>query len=134
MSEFLAVIVVALAAYRLARAVAVDTISDRPRAWLYERAFYVPQLEAVDESIDWDDVARGVIPHPRERIAPEVQTRSTVAAYAYGLISCAFCAGWWISLALWVFWAGWHPSRVYFVEMVAVAGAQAIFAAKGTTP
>lgn len=126
-----AVVIVALAAHRIARAVAVDTISDRVRGFVYERAFRVPQLEEV-ERVDWDDVARGVVAPPEERIAPAVQTKSVVWAYIYGLLSCPHCAGFWLSLAGWVLFAGWHPGRVWFVEMVAVAGAQSIMSAKGT--
>jgi hypothetical protein len=133
-ATLVAIVVVALAAYRVARAISVDTISDRPRGWVYERAFRVPALEPI-ETTTWDDevlVARGIIPAPEERVAPAVQTISQPWAYVYGLLSCPFCSGFWVSLAGWVVYAGWHPSRQWFVHAVAAAGAQAIFAARGT--
>jgi hypothetical protein len=128
----LAIVVVALAAHRAARAITTDTISDRPRAWVYDHAFHHPALEPA-ESFDWNHAAQveaGIIPAPEERVAPEPQTVSTLWAYVYGLLSCPHCSGFWISIVLWWGWREVDDLRVW-IAAGAVAGLQSVISAKG---
>lgn len=97
MTALLRVLIVGLAAYRLARAVSVDTITDPARAWLYEAA-YGPDGEA-EGGWGW--------------------------RWIYGLLSCGYCCGFWISLGLYALWVNAGGSRP-FVAAVAVAGAASI--------
>lgn len=106
-ARFLEIVAVGLAAYRLARLVALDTITDPARAWLYRHAFTPPA---------YDD-------------PPTVRNRAW--AWVYDLVSCVFCVSVWVSLGLWfafvptvswrnLLWAG------------AVAGTASILAAVDT--
>lgn len=128
-----AVVVVALAAHRAARAITTDTITDRPRAWVYEHAFSHPKLLDVGGMgwLDSDEAEAGIIPHPDERVAPEPQTISKGWAYLYGLLSCPHCSGFWVSIGLWWAWREVDDLRVW-IAAGAVAGLQSIFSAKGT--
>ncbi len=125
----LGVVLVALAAHRAARAITTDTISDRPRAWVYDHAFAHPALLPVTP---WnpDEVEAGVIPPPEERVAPEPQTVSKLWAYAYGLLSCPHCSGFWISILLWWGWSEVDDLRVW-IAAGAAAGLQSVISAKG---
>lgn len=127
----LGIVIVALAAHRAARAITTDTISDRPRAWVYDRAFAHPQLIDIG-GMDWnpDEVEAGVIPPPEERVAPPVQTVSKLWAYVYGLLSCPHCSGFWISIALWALWYNAADLRVW-IAAGAAAGLQSVISAKG---
>lgn len=127
----LGIIVCALAAHRAARGITTDTITDRPRAWLYDHAFRHPVL--VDEGgMPWnpDEVEAGIIAPPEERVAPPAQTISRFWAYAYGLASCPHCCGFWISIALWALWWNVDDLRVW-IAAGAVAGLQSVVSAKG---
>lgn len=99
----LRVLVVGLAAYRLARAVANDSITEPFRDWLYVGAY-------------------GDDPQPGDEPVGGIFWR-----WAYALVSCPFCIGFWISLALYALWvnAGWTRP---FIGAVAVAGVAALLA------
>lgn len=125
----LGVIVVALAAHRAARALSTDTITDRMRAYVYDRAFFHLALPDVDD-VDWDEVEAGLIPPPPERVAPPAQTRSYGWAYLYGGLSCPHCCGWWLSIGGWALWRNVDGSRVW-IAAVAVAGLQSVISARG---
>lgn len=128
----LGVVLVALCAHRAARAITTDTITDRPRAWVYDHAFHHPALEPVgiDEWNARAEAEAGVIMPPAERVAPEAQTISKPWAYVYGLMSCPHCSGWWISLVLW--WAWWNVDDLrVWIAAGAVAGLQSVVSAKG---
>lgn len=98
----LRILVCGFCAYRLARIVAVDSITSTVRAWIYVRAF-----------------AQGY--------NGEAIVRSKVWAWAYGLASCMFCAGFWLALASYALWVN-VPGARPFVAAVSVAGVQAILA------
>lgn len=105
----LAVLVVGIAAYRLARAVSVDTISEPLRSWVFWRGH--------DDRV----VTEGaVVPTPE----PVVTSRPW--AWAYGLVSCPFCSSWWLALAFYALWVhdGWDRRQV--VAAIAAAGVAAL--------
>lgn len=104
---FLRVLVVGIAAYRLARAVANDSISAPFRDWLWVAVY-------------------GEEPELDEYGAP-VPVGGKFWQYAYALCSCQFCIGFWISLALYAAWVNWGPTRPFIVA-VAVAGVAALLA------
>jgi hypothetical protein len=132
----LGIVVAALAAHRAARAISTDTITDRARGYVYERAFKVPALlepEPIDRLRllrEHDEAEAGLIPHPEERIAPDVQTTSAAWAYVYGFLTCPHCCGFWISIALWALWCNVDDLRVW-IAAGAVAGLQSVISAKG---
>lgn len=128
----LGIVVVALAAHRAARALSTDTISDRLRAYLYDRAYLPPDLLIEEGWRPWneDDVAAGVVEPVVERVAPPAQTRSRPWAYLFGGLSCPHCCGFWISIALWGLWVNVEDLRVW-IAAGAVAGLQSVLAARG---
>jgi hypothetical protein len=71
-----------LAAYRVWRLLAEDTILDRPRLRLYRAAGWNPE--------SGDDPPPGY--------------RAKLALF----ISCPWCAGFWVSVAVWACWS-WQP-------------------------
>lgn len=127
----LSIIVVALAAHRAARALSTDTITDRLRGYVYDRAFTHPALDPAgpDEWTAQADYEAGIIPPPEERVAPERQTTSVVWAYLYGLLSCPHCCGFWISIGLWALWRNVDDLRVW-IAAGAVAGLQSAISAR----
>lgn len=127
----LGVIVVALAAHRAARLLSTDTITDRLRGWVYDRAFFHPAPVA-DGPAEWNAQSEweaGVIPPPPERVAPERQTLAKGWAYLYGLLSCPHCCGFWISILLWWGWRSVDDLRVW-IAAGAVAGLQSAISAR----
>lgn len=125
MPLILAVLIVALAAHRLARGVAVDSITDRPRDWLYAKAYTQPVAQPFPPGArdEHDAELEGWEPPPPARV------KSHPVSWIYGLVSCAFCCGFWISLGLWIFWTNWHGTHAV-IAALAVAGAQSCLAAK----
>lgn len=126
MNPVLIVLICALAAHRVARAIALDGITDPARDWIYQRAFTTPVRDPFPAgTFDEDDARReGWLP------PPPAARRSRPWAWLYGLVSCPHCVGFWLSLGAWWWWehrVGSHP----WIAAVAVAGAQSIFAAKG---
>lgn len=97
---FLRVLVVGLAAYRLARAIANDSITEPFRDWLYVGAY-------------------GEDPQPGDE-----PVGGKFWQWAYSLVSCPFCCSWWIALGLYALWinVGWTRP---FIGAIAVAGVAA---------
>lgn len=126
MTPILAILIVALAGHRLARALTIDDISVPFRAWVLEHA-YPPRLRN-----PWPEGARtredamlaGWKPDP----TPALRNRPW--GWAYGLVSCPHCAGFHISVLLWIGWANWDDARAV-ITAIAVAGAQSILSARG---
>lgn len=104
----LRVLVVALAAYRLARALSIDSISAPLRDWLWVGVY------GEDADFTTDDGE----PEP---------VGGVFWRLSYALASCIYCAGWWIALGLYALWVNWSPSRP-FIAAVAAAGAVAVLA------
>lgn len=106
-----AILVCGLAGYRLARAVAVDDISAPLREWLHDQAYEVGPDPAYPSAAPF---------------IPSVMTDTRRPwSWLYGLADCPFCAGFWITLALYAFWVnvtGW-PRAV--VAALAATGVQA---------
>jgi hypothetical protein len=103
------VALVGFAAYRLGRAVALDSITDPLRGWVHKRAYRVHR------------------PRPGTK-EPVATVRSRPWSWAYGLVSCAFCASWWIALGLAALWFGaWTVAFV--VSAIAGAGVASVLVA-----
>jgi Protein of unknown function (DUF1360) len=108
----LAIIVVGFAAYRLARAIAFDSITDPFRYYVAERAGLV------------DDGPPTAMRLKRiERHGLDLN-RSTLRGWKwfYGLVSCPHCCGWWLALGLFLAWQGWSWTNL--LAAVAAAGFQ----------
>jgi hypothetical protein len=127
-----AIVIVALAAYRLAGVIALDTISEPFRVWVYGKGHHeVPPfaLEADPIEVEYPVISAEVIygssitiPGVEERKAG---TAATAWHWFYGLISCPFCCGWWLSLAGWWAYTGeFFTSRAWAIQAIAVAGVQ----------
>lgn len=101
----LGVLVSALCAYRAARVVAVDTITDPFRYWLHRRGYFVTMTS----------VGADVEPRPHRMLV----------RWAYGLVSCPYCIGFWFSLATWWCWRNVDGSHVW-IAAAAVAGVQTV--------
>ena len=97
------VLIVGLAAFRIARAIATDTVSLPFRRWLFAKAY------------------AGIPPDQIETADPSMFQSAPVVRWLYKLLSCPFCIGFWISLAL---WAVLHEGRDPLVTAFAVAGFQ----------
>jgi len=100
----LTVLVCALCAYRLARVVTIDTITAPLRAHV------------------WDHAYHGVADYP-----DSADRKSRGWAWIYGLLSCPFCAGWWLALGTYAAWSWWAWSHGP-IAAVAVAGGAALCA------
>lgn len=99
MPEYLlTVFFVVFAAYRVSRAIAEDTISVPMRARLFRWAF--------------TETAGG--PRPKHKLGE----------WAYGLLSCSHCIGFWITLALWLVCVGFPRESIDVVSMIGAAGMQ----------
>lgn len=99
------VLLLALAAFRLARLVAIDTLLDPPRAALYRWAW-------VDQGPEADPVPRA----------------GTWRIYTYELATCPHCLGVWFAVAVWFTWYRRWPGWTDLVVIAAVAGAQSALA------
>jgi hypothetical protein len=136
-----AIVIVAFAAYRLAAVISLDTISEPFRVWVYERGHHeVPPfiLEDAAEEVGeepgeisaatLDKIRFGHLPQDHLEIAVEERKAGVYASgwhWFYGLISCPFCCGWWLSLAGWWAYTGeFMNSRAWAIQAVAVAGVQ----------
>lgn len=98
-------VVVALATYRAARIVALDTITDQPRDALYRWAY--------------------VVERGQER------ARAAWRTYVYALVSCPLCVGVWIAAGFYVLWCWSGSSAVRSALVVlALAGAQCFLATR----
>jgi hypothetical protein len=100
-------LLIGLAAYRLARAVTLDTISEPFRNWVHAHAYNTFR------------------PKPGETV-PHVTVKSRPWSWCYGLVSCPFCASWWMAVGGYVLWAGaWSMDCA--VGAVASAGLASLF-------
>lgn len=113
-AEFLGLVVVAFAAYRVTRVVVADTISDSFRAWVWARSY-----ERID---DYDSLA-------------DTDTRTARRSWwwekFYQLVSCPHCTGFHVSWVLYLGWFHWHVSFVRpFIAAVAVAGIQSFVSSR----
>lgn len=108
MLPFPILVVLAFAAYRAARLVTTDSISETYRSRLYAWAWN-------------DDGGR----------APEAVLRAGAwRTYVYELVSCAFCLGVWAAAVVYGLWrTDWAPARG-LVVVLAVAGGQAMLASR----
>jgi len=110
---FLALLVVGLAGYRLTRVVTSDSISDPFRAWLWDRAY-------THAGMTYD--------FQHDTQAPAV--RSKAWRWVYDLLSCPYCLGFWLTLAVWwgyTFGPEWVERGV---EALAAVGVQAFIASR----
>ena len=95
-------ILLALAAYRIFRLIAEDTILDRPRRYLLR----------LDKN--WQEDGDETGPDYREK---------------WGLfITCPYCAGFWISVAWWVAWLLWPHATVLVAVPWAISAVLAFLA------
>lgn len=106
----LRVLVIGFATYRIARALTQDSITDPFRDWVWSRAFVA-------------------VPDPTGKEGYATRRRSRIWPWLYGLVSCPFCAGFWIALCLYWAWTegAWQRTAV---AAVAVAGVQAALTAR----
>lgn len=112
--DFLALVVIALAAYRVTRVVVADTLSDNFRAWMWARAY--DRIHDYDSVGDRDD---------------RIERRSWWWAKGFELVSCPFCTGFWASLVLYLAWFDWHVSFARpAITALAVAGLQAFISSR----
>lgn len=112
-SLLLAVVVVGLAAHRLARAIAFDSITDPFRHWVWLHTNYGSEA-GPPTGVSLKRVTRyGLDAKPRTR---------RLWNWFYGLISCPHCCGWWIALGLFLAWQGWSWENL--IGAVAAAGFQ----------
>lgn len=94
-----AVVLIALATYRVARLIAVDTLTLEVRAWFYRFA--------------WKDQPAG-----------PAEARGAARTYLYELVTCPFCVGVWAAFALFGLWV--HVRWFHWlIAVLAIAGAQA---------
>lgn len=97
------VLIAGLAAFRIARAIATDTISLPFRRWLFDKAY------------------AGVPPDQIETAPASAFQSAPVVRWLYKLLSCPYCIGFWVSLAIWaVVGFGRDP----IITAFAVAGVQ----------
>lgn len=90
-----------LAAYRLARVIALDSITEPFRAWLYRHAYPGARSGVRDTRRPW--------------------------SWLYGLLSCCYCCGLWISVLTYAAWTECPSWSHWPITAAAVAGAQATF-------
>ena len=107
-----AYVLIALASYRIARAITVDTISAAARGRVYRWA--------------WDDDTPIPIPGTTE-YSPTA--RGSVRTYLFDLVSCPVCMGVWVSAAVYATWRWWANDVTHAVIAIfAVAGLQCLLA------
>lgn len=128
MPLILAVLIVALAAHRAARLIAVDDISDPLRDWLHDRAYswapLPPLPEGARDAMD-AELAGVDMTHPGEVL------KSRLWGYLYNGLSCMHCVGVYLSVGLWALWVNVDGSHA-IVAAAAVCGAQSALAARAT--
>lgn len=94
----------ALASHRIFRLIALDTILDRPRAWALNAG-------------DW---------RPDSGDDPPRRFRAGLATF----ISCPWCAGFWITVAVYVFWQIFPHATLVVAAPLAISSAAALIASK----
>lgn len=119
MHDLPALTVIALATYRLARLIAVDRITDAPRALVFAWA--------------WRDTGQHDPSTPRGSGVTILKARGRAPRqWAYELISCPVCVGPWAAGALYLWW-GHVTALRWAVVILAVAGAQCFLAIRDET-
>lgn len=98
--EWWAAVLLALAAHRLFRLIALDTILDGPRAFILRAGSWRPDSGA--------DPPRGF--------------RAGVATF----ISCPWCAGFWISVVVWAAWQLWPHATLVVAAPLAISSVVAL--------
>lgn len=121
MIPWLAFVVVALASYRLTRVVTTDTISEGFREaverWAWDESVTVP--------CDCPDAARG------SRGCACSSPRARWRTWVDGLVSCAWCAGFWITAATYSCWRWLDVAPVRAIIVIfALAGVQGFIASR----
>jgi hypothetical protein len=107
----LGLVLVALAAYRLACLVAVDSISVPLRDRLYTFA--------------WDESETEIDPNDHTKL--RARRRGPVRAWLYELVSCPYCLSVWFAAGLYAAWRWLDSTAIHVViAMLAVAGAAAL--------
>jgi hypothetical protein len=105
-SDGLVYVVLAFAAYRMARAVALDDITLPFRERLYAFAWDDEEAEVVDGNY---------VP----------KARAPWRTWLWSLFTCPLCIGFWISCALYACWRWLDYEAVHvIIVMFAIAGAQ----------
>ena len=100
--DWWALLLLALAAFRVYRLIGEDTILDRPRRW------------ALRLGNDWQKQGDRVPPGYREK---------------WGVfITCPWCAGFWISLAWWAAWLAWPGWTLWAATPWAISAVVALVA------
>lgn len=100
------VVVLALAAFRSARFIAVDTLMLPLRESAYAWAW------------------RSVVPGPSSDVEPRAAWRT----YVYDLITCVHCLGFWFAIAAYLAWRYGGDVVLALLTVVAIAGAQSALA------
>lgn len=99
-------VVLAFAAYRATRIFTKDSITSDLRARLYAWAWNDDHGQAADPI-----------------------ARSPMRTYVYEGLTCSFCLGVWVSLALYLLWRH-APDARGLIVVLAVAGGQALLASR----
>lgn len=103
-------VLLAFAAYRVARIVTTDTISIPFRERLYDWA--------------WDE-ENGKVERKAETAIVTPVARAAWRTYVYELFTCPLCLGVWVAAALYCAWRWWDTEAVRAVIAIfAIAGAQ----------
>ncbi len=105
------VVVLALAAFRLTRLLAADTITDPWRGWLFRWAW--------NDEVLTDDGTGHLTPTPRG---------GGWRTWAWMLATCQWCLGVWIAVAVYAGWRWGGDVAQAVVVVLAVAGVQGALA------
>jgi hypothetical protein len=110
-------VLLALAAYRMARVVTTDSISLAFRERLYRWT--------------WDDTNPEVQREPDGTEVFVPKARAPWRTYAYELFTCPLCLGFWAAAAVYSAWRWWDTDAVHAVIAVfAIAGLQCFLATR----
>mgnify|MGYP000016893282 CR=1 FL=1 len=110
----------ALAVYRLTRLVTADSIAEPARSHLIHAAYSVARGPAEADELD-----QSLTEHQFATWTDHALTDPDVPRLAE-LITCRWCAGWWIALAVTVARRRWPNRWAPVAEALAVAGAAAL--------
>lgn len=122
----LALLIVALAAYRITRIITTDSISEPARERIYRWAWVEPD-EVLAYAVAQERWAGESLPFQTDADdpPPPLPRRGGLRTWLNQLVQCAWCMGVWVSAgtyAVWRWWT-WEPVHVLIV-MLAVAGVQ----------
>lgn len=108
----LTVLLVGFAGYRLARAVAADSIFDAQRMWIYRKAYQPDPSGMSLRKVEMAEKNEGVV------------TGSRFWRWLYALATCPLCCGFWITLLVWFAWTDWTFTTRSVIAAVAATGVQ----------